>query len=73
MADLGKLLQLAAHKKLLLNNLFQIEPDKWRCNLRTTGGKTTGFGNGATPEEALKAAMLEVEWIEKPTMDDLLS
>lgn len=75
MPDLNKLLLLADQKGLLLNNLFQIRRDSWRCNLRTTDSKTTSYGTGATAEEALHLAITEAECLTKPKSraDDLLS
>lgn len=44
-----------------LNNLFQIDRDFWRCNLRSSTEKTFfDFGQGKTPEEALRNALGKV-------------
>lgn len=36
-----------------INNLFQLDEDFWRCNVRGPDHTFSEFGNGDTPETAL--------------------
>jgi hypothetical protein len=57
--SIESLIEVVRLRGLRLNNLFQLpEPhlDVWQANV-TDGHKIWEFGRGATPEEALRAAL----------------
>ena len=48
-----------------INNLFQLDPGYWRCNLRDNESECFfNFAEGKTPKEALVKALAKTE--EKP-------
>ena len=61
-----ELFELANSRKLLVDNLTQIDLDFWRANVRTIertakGGPTYEYGNGEWPEQALTNALYNAD------------
>ena len=52
-----------ADRGFLFNNLFQLSPTQWQCNLRNAT-HATGFGLGSSPTVAIEAALASVERFE---------
>ncbi len=59
--SIGEWIEFIQSKGYLINNLFQCEPDMWRCSLRKPQpDKKEDFyeyGEGGSPELALKVAL----------------
>lgn len=66
---LAEALARVAESGKLVNNLFQIEHDLWRCSLRTPTMEYD-YGDGFTPESAVLLALERLEWrtMEKPVI-----
>jgi len=57
-----------ADRGFLFNNLFQLSPTQWQCNLRNAT-HATGFGLGSSPTVAIEAALASVERFELIAVD----
>lgn len=56
MSDLERLIEQAAARGLLVNNLFQLDSGLWQANLRCASGAFE-WGRGASAPEALASAL----------------
>lgn len=56
----------------MVNNLFQVDTNFWRCNIRSPAGTFFDFAQAPTPREALELALASVLKGEKltPLTDD---